>query len=247
MSTKAKIIISIIFGISFILGAFAIGNSYYQAKKPMQTVSVVGLAEKDFSSDLIVYTFNYSVNNMDMKVAYDDLKKKTELVKQYLKEKEINEADITFKSVTNHEDNEYNYDRATDRSYYIFKGYVLTQSVRIESKEVEKIENLHLNIADLLDKGITVQADDPAYYYTKLADLKIEMLQEATEDAKLRAEAIANHSGSKLGKLKVANMGVFQITAPNSNDEDYTWGGVFNTSSKSKRASINMRLTYYVK
>lgn len=247
MSTKAKIIISIIFGISFILGAFAIGHSYYQAKKPLQTVSVVGLAEKDFVSDLIVYDFNYSVKNMEMKTAYVELKRQTEIVKKYLKEKGINDAEITFKSVTNREDNEYNYDRSAERSYYVFTGYVLTQTVRIESKDVEKIENLHLNIADLLDQGVTIQANEPNYYYTQLSDLKIEMLDEATEDARHRAETIATSSGSKLGKLKVANMGVFQITAPNSSDEDYTWGGAFNTSSKNKRASINMRLTYYVK
>lgn len=247
MSTKAKIFISIIFGISFILGAFAVGNSYYKAKKPTKTVSVVGLAEKDFVSDLIVYDFSYSVKNMEMKTAYIELKKQTEIVKKYLKEKGINDSEITFKSVTNREDNEYNYDRASERSYYVFTGYVLTQNVRIESKDVEKIENLHLNIADLLDEGVTIQANDPNYYYTQLADLKIEMLDEATKDARHRAETIATSSGSKLGDLKVANMGVFQITAPNSNDEDYTWGGVFNTSSKNKRASINMRLTYYVK
>ena len=247
MSSKAKIVISIILGFSFILAALVIGNYFYQAKKPVQTVSVVGLAEKDFTSDLIVYNFYYSVKNMDMKTAYEELKQQTEIVKKYLKEKGITDAEITFKSVTNREDTEYNYDRASQRSYYVFSGYILTQNVRIESKEVEKIENLHHNIADLLSQGVTIQAYEPEYYYTQLADLKIEMLENATKDAKLRAETIAQNSGSKLGHLKSANMGVFQITAPNSSDEDYTWGGAFNTSSKNKRASINMRLTYYVK
>ena len=81
----------------------------------------------------------------------------------------------------------------------------------------------------------------------KLADLKLQMLAEASQDAKSRAETITKSAGAKLGDLKSANMGVFQITKPNSSEEDYTWGGAFNTSSKEKRASINMRLTYYVK
>ena len=73
------------------------------------------------------------------------------------------------------------------------------------------------------------------------------MLAESTENARNRAETIAKSAGAKLGSLKNANMGVFQITAPNSADEEYSWGGTFNTSSKKKRASINMRLTYNVK
>ena len=102
-------------------------------------------------------------------------------------------------------------------------------------------------LVELLDEGVNVEAYSPDYYYTKLSDLKMEMLAEATQDARMRAETITANAGSSLGALKIANTGVFQITAPNSSDEDYTWGGAFNTSSKNKRASVNMRLTYYVK
>lgn len=41
-------------------------------------------------------------------------------------------------------------------------------------------------------------------------------------------------------------MGIFQITGQNS-DEDYSWGGTFNTESKEKTASITMKLDYKVK
>lgn len=85
----------------------------------------------------------------------------------------------------------------------------------------------------------------PRYYYTKLSDLKIEMIRLATEDARIRAETIAENSGGTLGKLKSANMGVFQITGQNSN-EDYSWGGAFNTHVKNKTAPITMRLVYQI-
>ena len=119
--------------------------------------------------------------------------------------------------------------------------------MRIESQDVEKVEKISREITELLDKGINLDNNDVSYYYTKLSDLKIEMLAEATDNAKQRAQTIAKSAGSRLGGLQTANMGVFQITAPNSADEDYSWGGTFNTSSKKKRASINMRLTYNVK
>ena len=71
------------------------------------------------------------------------------------------------------------------------------------------------------------------------------MIEEATKDAKNRAETIAINGGGSLGELTYASMGVFQITAENSSDE-YSWGGSFNTSSKRKTASITMRLNYEI-
>jgi hypothetical protein len=72
------------------------------------------------------------------------------------------------------------------------------------------------------------------------------MIASATEDARLRAEKISINSGSKIGKLKNARMGVFQIIAQNSN-EDYSWGGSYNTSSKMKTATITMKLEFGIK
>ena len=124
-------------------------------------------------------------------------------------------------------------------------GYQLSQSLEIESADVKKVEELSRSITELMNKGVQFYSETPRYYYTKMADLKIEMIRKATEDARLRAETIATNSGSDLGDLKSANMGVFQITGQNSN-EDYSWGGAFNTADKNKTASITMRLLYEV-
>ena len=72
------------------------------------------------------------------------------------------------------------------------------------------------------------------------------MLKEASEDAYNRAGVIAEGSKSSLGKLDRSSMGVFQIVGLNS-DEDYSWGGSFNTSSKMKTASITVSATYSIK
>jgi hypothetical protein len=125
-------------------------------------------------------------------------------------------------------------------------GYILTQSLQIDSNNVEKVESVSREITELLNKGIQFYSQSPRYYYTKLADLKIEMISKATADAKHRADMIAENSGGKLGELISAKMGIFQITGQNS-DEDYSWGGTFNTQSKEKTASITMKLDYKVK
>ncbi len=69
------------------------------------------------------------------------------------------------------------------------------------------------------------------------------MLANAAKDAKQRAQSIAENSGADLGKIRKATMGVFQITGKNLN-EDYSYGGAFNTASKEKTASITLRVEY---
>lgn len=240
-----SVLIAIIAGVALILAAAAIGVSYYNTKKPQKTVSVVGLMEKDFTSDLIVWEFNYSVKDNEMKQSYSKIKAQNDIVKDYLKKYGIPDNEVDFRKITTQP--KYNSFYANGRWNEEFDGYEARQVVRIESRNVEKIEALTRDIAELYDQNIMIENNNPEYYYTKLSDLKLEMLAEASKNAKSRAEAITNNAGAKLGDLKSANMGVFQITKPNSSEEDYTWGGAFNTSSKEKRASINMRLTYYVK
>jgi hypothetical protein len=184
---------------------------------------------------------------MSITNGYSELKEMTQVVKKYLAEQGIKESEMDFKAISNYKETDYVYNRETQTSQNIFRGYRLTQRVRIESHDVEAVEKVQRQISELMDRGINIEDNDLAYYYTKLSDLKIEMLAEATSNARERAKTIAKSAGSRLGGLQTANMGVFQITAPNSSDEDYSWGGTFNTSSKKKRASINMRLTYYVK
>jgi hypothetical protein len=137
----------------------------------------------------------------------------------------------------------YDYDQNGALRNTIFNGYNLTQNLKVQSKNVDLIENISREVTELIDAGVELNSFAPEYYYTKLAQLKIKMIESATKDAKNRAEKIALNAGGGLGTLKSAEMGVFQITGENSS-EDYTWGGNFNTSSKKKTANITIRLKY---
>ena len=97
----------------------------------------------------------------------------------------------------------------------------------------------------MIESGIEFNSSPPSYYYTKLSELKVDLLAKASADAKQRAETIAKNAGSSLGKIKKATMGVFQITGQNSN-EDYSYGGAFNTSAKNKTASITVKIDFAV-
>ena len=124
-----------------------------------------------------------------------------------------------------------------------FSGYILSQDVTIESKELDKIEKASRQISDLISQGIELSSSNPNYYYSKLEDLKLELIAQASENAQQRAENIAKKSGAKLGDLKQADLGIFQITGKNDNEE-YSYGGAFNTTSRQKTAQITVRTSY---
>jgi hypothetical protein len=84
----------------------------------------------------------------------------------------------------------------------------------------------------LINQGILLESMAPEYLYTKLGDLKIEMLAEAAKDAKRRAEQIAQSTDSSIGTVRTARMGVLQITAADSTDVSDS--GMNDTSSLEK-------------
>jgi hypothetical protein len=237
-------IASIIIGISIITSIFILGNSYQNRNKKDDIISVTGLGSKDFTSDLIVWTGYVKENSLELKDAYDKLEKNVVEIKNYLKSKDITDNELVFNAVNINEDYEYIYDDE-GRSRRIFRGYTLNQNFTIESKNVERVEKVSREVTELINKGIQLSSFEPRYYYTKLSELKLQMVEEATADAKARAEKIATAAGSKLGELQKAEMGVFQITGQNS-DEEYSWGGNFNTTSKNKTASLTMKLNYSI-
>ncbi|MBT8268646.1 MAG: SIMPL domain-containing protein [Bacteroidia bacterium] len=237
---------AIVFSIAIVASSIILGQAFLNRNKTPGTISVTGLGQTDFISDLIVWEARFSRVNRDLKQAYADLDKDKNAIRAYLQSKGLADNVIVFNAVSTQRNMKQNY---TSSGQYIgeeFTGYTLSQMVQIDSKEVEKVEKISREVTELLNQGIQLYSLSPRYYYTKLDDLKIEMISQATENARLRAERIAKNSGATLKELSSARMGIFQITGQNSN-EDYSWGGAYNTSSKDKTASITMKLTYHVK
>ncbi|MFT4521605.1 MAG: hypothetical protein ACI8ZN_000542 [Bacteroidia bacterium] len=234
-----------IFGLAIIIAALLLGKAYVDRSKTNNNIAITGLGETDFVSDLIVWEGRFNKLNHNLKQAFVDLEKDKEEILNYLISKGIDKNYIVFSSVNSDERSKRLYG---DNGNYLgeeFIGYALSQSVEIKSSDVEKVERISREITELLNKGVQLYSQSPRYYYTKLADLKIEMISKATEDARTRAEKIAQNSGAKLGSLVSASMGIFQIVGQHS-AEEYSWGGTFNTSSKEKTASITMKLVYEI-
>lgn len=235
----------VLFAIAIILSAYLLGDAIIHRNRPQGMIHVTGLGEQNFTSDLIVWEGNFTRESRDLQAAYASLEKDREAVTSYLKSKGIPEEQLVFNAVSTLPQYQQNYTSSGNYAGQTFTGYQLSQTLVIESKEVEKVEKISREITELLNQGITFYSQPPRYYYTHLESLKLEMVAKATEDGRVRAERIAENSNSRLGDLVTANMGVFQITGQNSS-EDYSWGGAFNTSSKNKTASITMKLSFEV-
>lgn len=241
---KALPLAALLLGLATITAVWIASNAYKNRDRMADSIQVTGLGKKDFKSDLVVWNASFSRKDMDLKAAFEALKSDREVVESYLRDKGITSEEMTLSSVSIDKEYDYRYDE-NGRSSSIFTGHALRQRVELQSGDIEKVESISREITELINKGIAIQSSAPQYYYTQLGELKIEMIAAATEDARIRAEQIALNAGAQLGPLQSAQLGIFQIIGLYSN-EDYSWGGTFNTSSKYKTATITMRLRFGV-
>jgi len=230
--------------LALVIGVFIASDAYLERTRTNDSIRVTGLGKRDFKSDLIVWEASFSRKSMDLQSAYASLKSDRNEVTEFLKAEGVPEDEMVFSSVDINKEFDYRYDQNGNGSQ-VFTGHRLTQRVEINSKEIETVEKVSRKVTDLINQGVEINSYAPNYYYTGLSELKIEMIAAATEDARIRAESIADNAGAELGELHKADMGIFQIIGQNSN-EDYSWGGTYNTSSKFKTATITMRLEFGV-
>jgi hypothetical protein len=234
---------SISLAIAIVLSAFLFSNAFKNRNNSNNNISVTGLGSKSFVSDLIVWSGSFGKKSFELKDAYAQLDKDRENIRKYMISKGLKPENMIFSAVDIVKEFDESFDNRGNRISSTFTGYRLRQDVQIESYEVDKVENISREVSELINTGIEFYSNNPQYYYTKLAELKIEMIAEATKDANVRASKIAENAGARVGKLKNADMGVFQIVAQNSSEE-YSWGGSFNTTSKRKTATITVTLDY---
>jgi hypothetical protein len=243
---KFRVISSFVIATAIVIATSILSKAWRKTHNDLNTIKVTGLSQKDFSADLIVWKGSFSQRAFTLKEAYQLIKADVETVKNYFTQKGIQQNEIVFASVIIDKtfNNVYNDQGSLIRQD--FTGYLLTQNVQIESNAVDKVEKVSREITELIDSGIEFNSFQPEYFYTKLSELKLDLLSNATKDGYDRAKNIAENAENSIGELKSANMGIFQITAQNS-AEDYSWGGTFNTSSKRKTASITVKLEFEIK
>ncbi len=219
----------VVLSCSLIITAFIGSEAIREVKQANDLLVVTGSAKRPIRSDYIIVRLSVSSQDSTAQAAYQNLKRQTEQIQAYLQDQQVPDDAITLSSIQNYAIPERTRNgRETGRILY----YRLTQRIEIRSDDVERYTELAQQANELIDRGINLVSEPPEYLYTKLSQLRIEMVAEATKDAKARAEAIASSTGNRVGTVRSAKTGVFQITSRNSTDvSDY---GIYDTSSLEK-------------
>lgn len=237
----ALILAVMIFTAGMVASTFKVANSIVEVKGS-NSITVTGSAKQQIKSDLIVWQGTFSRQAKTAEEAYNLLIADKAKVLKYLSDKGVPEGSRTVSAVYTMPIYETNYNGMMTNNIL---SYRLSQNIEIRSDKVDEITQLSRDVTDLIQAGVELQSNPPQYYYTKIADLKISMLAEATKDAKLRAEQISANTGSAIGKLKSAKMGVFQITPLYSTEvSDY---GINDTFSLDKEITAVVTCSFEMK
>ncbi len=215
----ANIVIAVIVVVGIIISSMVLADGVVKIKGGDNRIIVTGSAKQQITSDLIVWTGSFSAKSPILQEAYARLEADKNKVQDYLEKQGVPEDKIVFSSINT---NPYYIVLPSGQYTSDIDYYELNQTVTISSEEIDKITEISRNVTELINEGIQFQSNSPQYMYTKIADMKVTMLAEATKDARKRGEMIAENAGNKLGKLKYADMGVIQITPLYSNEvSDY--------------------------
>ena len=224
--------------VAIVVGAF-LGSNAIKESRSDSDITVTGSARKPITSDLVQWKGSVTAENSNLQTAVADLKKNVDRLKTFVAANgagvKLELAPISSEPLT--------YERTnSDGSRTTIPAWRVRQRVEVSSDQVQAVTTLAAKTAEnMLSNGVPFEAE-LSYLYTKLADLRIQMLEEATSDAKKRAEVIAKGAGVGIGAPRNARVGVFQITAKNSPSvDDY---GAFDTSSIEKEITAVVSVAF---
>jgi hypothetical protein len=211
-----------------VLSAMVLTRAWLHIAEP-QTVSVTGSARRNVQSDLALWQGHCLVEAGDLIEAQRRLKQDLQRVESFLQARVGSNYTLTPIGIEEVRVSEREEGRVTRM---VTAGYRLTQGVHVDSPEVERIVQLDRESVRLVEEGVLFTARPIEFIYTKAGEAKIEMLADATRDARDRADQIARQGGASVTRLRSARMGVFQITPLHS--AETSWEGVYDTSSREK-------------
>lgn len=236
-----------LFGVCVLLGliisAAILGNSLVTFKKyDEQKISVTGAASQKITSNYATWNGHVTCRDNTLSRAYAHLKQDAAKVRMYLTRQGVDAKAIQESSIMT--TTLYARDSRGDSTNQV-EGFELTQSIGFASDNVGKVDAIAKSANELLTQGVTFTSDAPEYFYTKLDDLKVKMLGEATENARQRAQSMAGSTGNSIGLMRSAQMGVFQITDPNSTEVSDS--GINDTQSIEKKVTAVVNVAFEVR
>ena len=203
---------SIIIAIAIVASGYFIGQTYVAGKKLDRTVIVKGLAEREVMADLATWPLQLTVSGNELGQLQRTLERQTKILEDFFSSFGFGENELAVGAPTIQDSraqlyggqNAYNQDR-----------YIAKVDFNLRTSNLEQLDDAMYKIPSIIGQGLVIgskNAWQPVQYtYTRLNEIKPEMIQEATKNAREAAEKFARDSGSEVGKIKSANQGIFSI------------------------------------
>lgn len=219
---------------AILVGSFAVAHGI-RDRGQNDVFTVTGSAKKRITSDYVIWDLSVSSQRDQAAAAAAQLAGWTTKVRSFLTAQGVQPGELAVQPVSTQTVTDSN-----NGDQVI--GYQVTRSFEVRSPRVQAIANAAEATSQLIASGIPVQAEPLQYVYTHLADVRPTLLAAAVKDAENRAHVLLGATGGKLGKLRGVDVGVFQVTSPNSTDvSDY---GEYDTSTLEKDVTAVVNVTF---
>jgi hypothetical protein len=208
-----------------------------------QVINVTGSARKNVRSDLVVWRSSFSAEAPTLIEAQQKLRADHAKVAAFFTHRGIGGFTASPVQITELTARQRNEDDDTVSKVRV--GYRLTQFVEVHSDDVERVPRLANDSSELLQQGVAFVSGGFDFIYTKAGEAKVEMMAEATKDARTRAEQIASQGNRRIKSLLNARMGVVQINPLYSSST--SWEGNNDTSALEKTIIATVTTTFAMK
>lgn len=211
---------AVLLSLGIAAAGYFVSQTLYNSKVAINTAEVKGLAERRVEADRAYWTIQYTVtgnDTADIARLYEQSAAHQQHVIGLLRESGFEESEIV-PGVVDHEQQEF---RDEDQKLVEVK-HLLVGSIEVQTSKVKLIANVRSKLNELIARGINIRNNAPAYYFTKLNEIKPAMLQEATTNARIAANEFAANAGVTVGSIRDARQGGFSITDVGENYGDTT-------------------------
>jgi uncharacterized protein len=198
-------------------------------------ITVTGSARKSVRSDWVIWRGSFSVESPQLLEAQRRLKEDRLKVEAFLTARQA--APFSMQPIQIEEIRS----RGNDQENRVV-AYRLSQTVEVQSSDVGKLSSLGTEAGELVESGVAFVSFAPEFIFTRIAEAKLELLAEATADARSRAEQMAKQGGRGIKQLRSAKMGVFQITPPHSTET--SWEGINDKTTIEKSITATVTASF---
>jgi hypothetical protein len=226
-----------------VLGGLAIGGGFAKARSADRFVTVKGVSEREVRADLALWPLTIVSADNDLSAAQQRIERGVREVLAFLARNGIDTASVTMQDyrVTDAFTNQYQSPGG------ISSRYAIRQTMIVRSESPDTVARASQRVSELVAGGVVFTSGQeygtggPSFLFTRLNDVKPEMIAEATAQAREAAEQFAHDSRSELGGIRRANQGVFQILPRNQAT------GITEESQVAKTVRVVATVDYFLK